>query len=74
MIYIDVTYMEKMERLQAEIETCRTRFSKSGSVYKLMMTRSNHIEVTFWIIFMGFAMAFGDQHSGSMLQTHFNTL
>ncbi|KAG0312152.1 hypothetical protein BGZ97_011432, partial [Linnemannia gamsii] len=40
----DVTYMEKMERLQAEIEGCRTRYSKSGPVYKLMMTRSNHIE------------------------------
>ncbi|KAG0282776.1 carboxypeptidase C prc1 [Linnemannia gamsii] len=40
----DVTYMEKMERLQAEIEGCRTRYSKSGPVYKLMMTRSSHIE------------------------------
>ncbi|KAG0372962.1 hypothetical protein BGX24_012346 [Mortierella sp. AD032] len=40
----DVTYVEKMERIQAEIEGCRTRYSKSGPVYKLMMTRSNHIE------------------------------
>ncbi|OAQ36333.1 hypothetical protein K457DRAFT_384875 [Linnemannia elongata AG-77] len=40
----DVTYMEKMERLQSEIDTCRTRYSKSEPVYKLMMTRSNHIE------------------------------
>ncbi|KAF9910195.1 hypothetical protein EC991_007122 [Linnemannia zychae] len=40
----DVTFVEKLERIQAEIEGCRTRYSKSGSVYKLMMTRSNHIE------------------------------
>ncbi|KAF9130959.1 hypothetical protein BGW39_002423 [Mortierella sp. 14UC] len=35
---------EKLERIQAEIEGCRARYSKSGPVYKLMMTRSNHIE------------------------------
>ncbi|KAG0017941.1 hypothetical protein BGZ80_007757 [Entomortierella chlamydospora] len=35
---------EKLERIQTEIETCRVRFSKSSAVYKLMMTRSNHIE------------------------------
>ncbi|KAF9097904.1 hypothetical protein BGX29_007861 [Mortierella sp. GBA35] len=40
----DITFMEKMERIQAEIEGCRTRYSKSSAVYKLMMTRSNHIE------------------------------
>ncbi|KAF9136913.1 hypothetical protein BGX30_010713 [Mortierella sp. GBA39] len=40
----DVTYIEKMERLQLEIENCRARYSRSGPVYKLMMTRSNHIE------------------------------
>ncbi|KAF9151621.1 hypothetical protein BG015_006429 [Linnemannia schmuckeri] len=39
-----IEHEEKMERLQAEIEGCRTRYSKSGPVYKLMMTRSNHIE------------------------------
>ncbi|KAF9927962.1 carboxypeptidase C prc1 [Linnemannia zychae] len=40
----DVTFMQKLERIQTEIDGCRTRYSKSSSVYKLMMTRSNHIE------------------------------
>ncbi|KAF9115212.1 carboxypeptidase C prc1 [Mortierella sp. AM989] len=40
----DVTFSEKLERIQTEMETCRVRFSKSSVVYKLMMTRSNHIE------------------------------
>ncbi|KAG0307482.1 hypothetical protein BGZ98_000200 [Dissophora globulifera] len=45
----DVPYVEKLDRIQSRIESCRVRFSKCGSVYKLMMTRSNHIErmVTF---------------------------
>ncbi|KAG0055775.1 hypothetical protein BGZ83_007500 [Gryganskiella cystojenkinii] len=37
-------FIDKMERVRSEIETCRTRFSRSGQVYKLMMTRSSHIE------------------------------
>ncbi|KAF9181993.1 hypothetical protein BGZ49_004765 [Haplosporangium sp. Z 27] len=40
----DTTFSEKLERIQAEIETCRVRFSRSNAVYKLMMTRSKHIE------------------------------
>ncbi|KAI8604889.1 microtubule associated protein-domain-containing protein [Dissophora ornata] len=40
----DVTFVEKMERIQSEIDNCRVRFSKSSAVYKLMMMRSSHIE------------------------------
>ncbi|KAI1316161.1 carboxypeptidase C prc1 [Mortierella claussenii] len=40
----DLPFSEKLERIQVEIDTCKARFSKSGAVYKLMMTRSNHIE------------------------------
>ncbi|KAG0239238.1 carboxypeptidase C prc1 [Mortierella sp. GBA43] len=40
----DTTYIEKLDRIQSEIENCRVRYSKSGAVYKLMMTRRNHIE------------------------------
>ncbi|KAI7825223.1 microtubule associated protein-domain-containing protein [Gamsiella multidivaricata] len=40
----DVTFMEKLDRIQTEIENCHVRYSKSGAVYKLMMTRSSHIE------------------------------
>ncbi|KAF9403976.1 carboxypeptidase C prc1 [Mortierella sp. AD011] len=40
----DVIFSEKLERIQTEMETCQARFSKSSAVYKLMMTRSNHIE------------------------------
>ncbi|KAK3828254.1 MAG: microtubule associated protein-domain-containing protein [Benniella sp.] len=40
----DVTFPEKLERIQSEIENCRVRFSKSEAVYKLMITRRKHIE------------------------------
>ncbi|KAF9964812.1 carboxypeptidase C prc1 [Mortierella alpina] len=40
----DVTFVEKLARIQSEIDNCHSRFSRSGDVYKLMMTRSSHIE------------------------------
>ncbi|KAF9375671.1 hypothetical protein CPB97_011319 [Podila verticillata] len=40
----DITFVQKVERIQSEIENCHVRFSRCESVYKLMMTRSNHIE------------------------------
>ncbi|KAF9960445.1 carboxypeptidase C prc1 [Mortierella alpina] len=40
----DVTFIEKLTRIQSEIDNCHSRFSRSGDVYKLMMTRSSHIE------------------------------
>ncbi|KAF9395498.1 hypothetical protein CPC16_008025 [Podila verticillata] len=40
----DITYVQKVERVQSEIENCHVRFSRCESVYKFMMTRSNHIE------------------------------
>ncbi|KAF9408562.1 hypothetical protein BGZ94_002271 [Podila epigama] len=39
-----LSYVEKLAKMQSEIETCRTRYSRCGPVYKLMMTRKNHIE------------------------------
>ncbi|KAF9938465.1 carboxypeptidase C prc1 [Mortierella alpina] len=40
----DVAFVEKLTRIQSEIDNCHSRFSRSGDVYKLMMTRSSHIE------------------------------
>ncbi|KAF9571392.1 carboxypeptidase C prc1 [Mortierella alpina] len=40
----EVTFVEKLTRIQSEIDNCHSRFSRSGDVYKLMMTRSSHIE------------------------------
>ncbi|KAG0266342.1 carboxypeptidase C prc1 [Mortierella polycephala] len=38
------SYVEKLKQIQSEIDLCDRQFSRSGAVYKLMMTRSNHIE------------------------------
>ncbi|KAG0333050.1 hypothetical protein BG004_000995 [Podila humilis] len=40
----DITFARKMEKIRLEAETCHVRFSRCEAVYKLMMTRSNHIE------------------------------
>ncbi|KAF9974737.1 carboxypeptidase C prc1, partial [Modicella reniformis] len=40
----DVAFVEKLDRIQSEIENCKVRFSKSSAIYKLMITRRNHIE------------------------------
>ncbi|KAF9433875.1 hypothetical protein BGZ76_008869 [Entomortierella beljakovae] len=40
----DVTFCDKLERIQTEMDTCRVQFSRSSVVYKLMMTRRSHIE------------------------------
>lgn len=41
----DLNFIEKLDRIQSEIENCRVRYSKSSAVYRLMITRRNHIEV-----------------------------
>ncbi|KAG0333763.1 hypothetical protein BG004_000710 [Podila humilis] len=40
----DITFARKREKIRLEAETCHVRFSRCEAVYKLMMTRSNHIE------------------------------
>ncbi|KAF9194888.1 carboxypeptidase C prc1 [Haplosporangium sp. Z 767] len=38
------SFVEKLKQIQSEIDLCDRQFSRSGAIYKLMMTRSNHIE------------------------------
>ncbi|KAF9582460.1 hypothetical protein BGW38_000181 [Lunasporangiospora selenospora] len=39
-----VSYVAKMDKIQSELENCRSRFSKHALVYRLMISRSKVVE------------------------------